>query len=88
MSLAILESGIGIAYLVPHNGLFYGSKVLKGRQQNVTPLRTADIVDKLSQLAAEGHKNLIFVFDTFCSKKQVSVSSIYQEECTKRDGAG
>lgn len=53
------------SYLVSDNGLLDSSQVLKGREQDMSPLRSANILDKVTQLFAEGNKNLILVLDGF-----------------------
>jgi hypothetical protein len=56
------------AYLVSHDGFFYGCEVLERGEQDMAPLRTADVVDKAAKLLAQGNKDLILVFDGLCSR--------------------
>lgn len=53
--------------LVPHHWLLDGGEVLQGRQEDVTPLRTADVLDEVAQLLAQGNEDLVLVFDRLCS---------------------
>jgi len=53
-------------YLVPHNRLLDGREVPERGEQDMAPLRTADIVDKVPELLAQGHENLILVLDRLC----------------------
>jgi hypothetical protein len=43
------------AYLVPHNGLLDGGEVLERGEQDMAPLRTADVVDKAPKLLAQSN---------------------------------
>jgi hypothetical protein len=58
-------------YLVTNDGLLDSSEVLKGRQQNVTPLRTANILDKATKLLAQGNKDLVFIFHRLCKASRL-----------------
>jgi len=40
------------AHLVSHDGLLYSREVFEGRQENMAPCRSADILDEASQLFA------------------------------------
>lgn len=53
-------------HLVPDDGLLDGSEVLQGRQQDVTPLRATDILDKVAELLAQRNQDLILVLDRLC----------------------
>lgn len=63
------ESGRAVAietHLVPDDGLLDGSEVLQGREQDVTPLRATDILDKVAELLAQRNQDLILVLDRLC----------------------
>lgn len=53
-------------HLVPDDGLLDGSEVLQGREQDVTPLRATDILDKVAELLAQRNQDLILVLDRLC----------------------
>ena len=61
-----LKAGAGIKYLVSNDGFFYGSEIFEGGEEDVTPLRTADILDKATELLAQSNKDFVFVFHRFC----------------------
>ena len=52
-------------YLVSHYWLLDRGKILKGREQDMTPLRATDVFDKIAQLLAQCHKYFVFVLDRF-----------------------
>lgn len=56
------------AHLFPYKRLLYRSKVLEGREQHVSELWTADVLDKLAQFLAESCKHLIFVLYRFYAR--------------------
>ena len=56
------------AYLVPHDGLLDGGEVLERGEQDMAPLRTADIVDKAPELLAQGNEDLVLILDGLCSR--------------------
>ena len=56
------------AYLVPHDGLLDGGEVLERGEQDMAPLRTADIVDKAPKLLAQGDEDLVLILDGLCSR--------------------
>lgn len=60
-------------HLVPDDGLLNGSEVLQRRQQDVTPLRATDILDKVAELLAQRNQDLILVLDRLCSGVRGSV---------------
>ena len=51
--------------LVSDDGLLDGSEVLEGGQEDMPPLRPADIFNKVAELFAEGNKDLVFIFNRF-----------------------
>lgn len=59
-------------YLVPHDGLFYSREVLERGEQHMTRLRTADILDEVAELLAQGNEDLVLVLDRLCSRQEVS----------------
>lgn len=72
-------------YLVANDGLLDRSKVLEGRQQNVTPLGTADILDKAAKLLAQGNKDLIFILHGFCIISRLGDVFIFKAHVGKRE---
>ncbi|MDA4133032.1 MAG: hypothetical protein OK454_07910 [Thaumarchaeota archaeon] len=48
------QSGKTETNLVPHDGLLDGSKVLQGRQKNVSVGRAANVFDEAAELLAQG----------------------------------
>lgn len=64
------------AYLVPHHGLLDGCEVLQRGEQDVTPLGTADIVDKAPELLAQGDEDLVFILDGLCSRGMLAMNGV------------
>ena len=63
------DGGAGAStYFVPDDGLLDGSEVLEGRKQNVTILGATNVFHKAAQLLAQGHQDLILVFDRLCRR--------------------
>lgn len=60
-----------VAYLVPHHWLLDGSEVLQGRQEDVTPLWSAYVLDEVTKLLTQGNKDLILIFDRLCDPVRV-----------------
>ena len=58
--------GVG-AYLLPHERLLYRGQVFQGREQHVSVLWPADILDKLAQFLAESCQHLVFIFYRLCA---------------------
>ena len=56
------------SYLVTDDRLLDSSEVLEGRQQNMTPLRTANILDKAAKFLTQGNENLIFILHGLCTE--------------------
>lgn len=54
-------------HLVPDDGLLDGSEVLQGGQQDVTPLRAADILDEVAELLAQRDQDLVLILDGLCT---------------------
>jgi hypothetical protein len=54
-------------HLVPDDRLLDRSEVLEGGQQDVAPLRAADILDKVAKLLAQRNQDLILVLDRLCT---------------------
>lgn len=66
-------------YLVANYGLLDSCEVLEGRQQDVTPLGTANILDKAAKLFAQGNKDLIFIFHRLCIVSRLGCAIVYIE---------
>lgn len=56
-----------MTYLVADNRLFDSCQVLEGRENDVTPLRAANIFSKPAELFAQGDQDLVFIFNRFCT---------------------
>lgn len=57
-------------YLVSHDGLLYSREVFEGRQQDMSPLCSADVLNKCTKFFAEGYQDLIFVLNALCAESQ------------------
>lgn len=84
-----------IAYLVSDNRFLDRSQILEGGQQDVAPLRTANIFDEVTQLLTKGNENLIFVLNAFYEPTESKVSEAAESKrgsmgwaCTRRGGVG
>jgi hypothetical protein len=56
------------AYLIPHDGLLYSREVLERGEQDVTALRTADVIDETPQFLAQRDQNLILILNGLCGR--------------------
>jgi hypothetical protein len=75
------------AYLVSHDGLLDGGEVLERGEQDVAPLRPADVVDEAPELLAQGNEDLVLILDGFCSGGS-HVSDRRVRDIGGRGGAG
>lgn len=67
VSLCIFEGNLVWATdLVSHDRLLNRSQVFEGRQEDMAPLSTTDILDEVAKLLAESNEDLVFVFDGLC----------------------
>ncbi len=66
------DTCVPCAYLVSHDGLLDGCEVLERGEQDMAPLRTADVVDKAPELLAQGNKDLILILNGLCQPGCVS----------------
>lgn len=64
------------SYLIPDDGFLDGCEVLERGEQDVTPLGTADILDEIPELLAQGHEDLILILDGFCIQRVSSQCSV------------
>lgn len=63
--------------LVPHYWFLDGGEILEGRQEDVTPLRTADILDEIAQFLAQGNEDLVLIFNGLCSPVRGCARGMY-----------
>lgn len=54
-----------VIYLVAHNGFLYRSEILKGGEEDVTPLRPSDVLNEVAELLAQGNKHFVLILDRF-----------------------
>lgn len=74
------------AYLVSHNRLLYGCEVLERGEQDMAPLRAADVVDKAPKLLAQGNEDLVLILDRLCSRGVLAMDESVRHR--GRGGAG
>ena len=55
------------ADLLPHERLLYRGQVLQGREQHVSVLWPADVLDKLAQFLAQRSKDLVLILNRLCA---------------------
>lgn len=55
-----------VTYLVADDGLLYRGEVLQRGEQDMTPLRTSNVLDEASELLAQSDQDLILILDGFC----------------------
>jgi len=63
-------------YLIPHNGLLYSREVFEGRQEDMTPLRPANILDELAEFFAQSDKDFVLILDgLYIARSAVSIKT-------------
>ena len=56
------------SYLITNDWLFYGCEILEGREEDVAPLRAADVLDEAAEFLAQGDENFVFVLNRLCMR--------------------
>jgi hypothetical protein len=66
----VLVPKIIFDYLVPDGGLLYGCQIFQGREEYMSPLRTANVLDEGSEFTTQGDENFVLIFNRLCSQEE------------------